>query len=419
MNNSNFSYRKIFLLGFGFFGISALWPLYNAYVPIFLKDFKLSSFVIGSIMTIDNLFAILMLPYIGTLSDQTRTRIGRRKPYILAGAPFAALFFIMIPLAKNMNSLVLMMSVIIFMNFAMALFRSPVIALMPDITPSKFRSQANGVINFMGGLGALFAYFAGKPLYDANYAYPFIFGAVLMLGANSLILLFVKEPEEYTVKNSRPISVFETLKRANAELLGNLKDAFRSKEKSLLLILLSILFWFIGFNALETFFTSYAKFHLGIPESTGALVLGVFSLAFMLTAVPAGLIGSKLGRKRTILLGLSILITCLITVVAIVNFSSKSLLNSLFILFAISGLGWALVNVNSLPMVVDMTDQEKVGGYTGLYYFFSMAANIFAPPLAGAFIDLAGYNSLVPFSIAFVILSAFTMLFVKRGEVTR
>ncbi|MGJ8454199.1 SLC45 family MFS transporter [Pseudothermotoga sp. U03pept] len=415
-----FSYSKVFLLGFGFFGISVLWPLYNAYVPIFLKDFALSSFLIGIVMTIDNIFAIVMLPYIGTLSDQTRTRFGRRKPYILVGAPLGALFFLLIPLMRSAKSLFMMMVVIIVMNFSMALFRSPVIALMPDITPSKYRSQANGIINFMGGFGALLAYFAGKPLYDANNAYPFFIGAALMLFANLLVCLFIKEPEEYTQPQDSS-KVIETVKKGNKELMSNLRDVLFSKEKSLLFMLLSILLWFIGFNALETFFTSYAKFHLSISESTGALVLGVFSLTFMLFSIPAGIIGSKIGRKKTISIGLLVLVLCLFLVVIVSIFlDGKSiLLPMFFLLFAISGTGWALVNVNSLPMVVDMTKSEKVGGYTGLYYFFSMAANIFAPPLAGIFIDTLGYSSLMVFSIIFVILSFVTMRFVRRGEATQ
>lgn len=411
-----FRYWKIYLLGFGFFGISVLWPLYNAYVPIFLKDFALPSFIVGLIMTIDNLFAILMLPYIGTLSDQTRTKLGRRKPYILVGAPLGALFFALIPLCKDVGSLALMMFVIILMNFSMALFRSPVIALMPDITPSEKRSQANGIINFMGGFGALLAYFAGKPLYDANKAYPFLAGAFLMLIANFLVLLFIKEPAEYTIKGEK-VEIAETIKKGSKELLENLKEVFVSKEKSLMMMLLSIFFWFVGFNAIETFFTSYAKFHLGISESTGALVLGVFSLSFMIFALPAGFIGAKLGRKKTIRLGLSIIVICLLTVIFLSRlFSGTVLLNLLYVMFALSGVGWALVNVNSLPMVVDMTKVEKVGGYTGLYYFFSMAANIVAPPLAGAFIDFVGYRSLFAFSIVFLLAAYMTMSSVKRGE---
>lgn len=411
-----FRYWKIYLLGFGFFGISVLWPLYNAYVPIFLKDFALPSFIIGLIMTIDNFFAILMLPYIGTLSDQTRTKLGRRKPYILIGAPLGALFFALIPFCKDIGSLGLMMFVIILMNFSMALFRSPVIALMPDITPSEKRSQANGIINFMGGFGALLAYFAGKPLYDANKAYPFLAGAVLMLIANFLVLLFIKEPAEYRVKGER-VKIAETIEKGSRELVENLKEVFVSKEKSLMMMLLSIFFWFVGFNAIETFFTSYAKFHLGISESTGALVLGVFSLSFMIFALPAGFIGAKLGRKKTIRLGLSIIVICLLAVILLSRlFTGTMLLNLLYVMFALSGTGWALVNVNSLPMVVDMTKVEKVGGYTGLYYFFSMAANIVAPPLAGAFIDFLGYRSLFAFSIVFLLASYMTMSSVKRGE---
>lgn len=411
-----FRYWKIYLLGFGFFGISVLWPLYNAYVPIFLKDFALPSFIVGLIMTIDNIFAILMLPYIGTLSDQTRTKLGRRKPYILVGAPLGAFFFALIPFCKDIGSLALMMFVIILMNFSMALFRSPVIALMPDITPSERRSQANGIINFMGGFGALLAYFAGKPLYDANKAYPFLAGALLMLIANLLVLLFIKEPAEYRIRGER-VKTTETIKKGSKELVENLKEVFASKEKSLMMMLLSIFFWFVGFNAIETFFTSYAKFHLGISESTGALVLGVFSLSFMVFALPAGFIGAKLGRKKTIRLGLSIIVICLLAVIFLSRLlAGTMLLNLLYVMFALSGVGWALVNVNSLPMVVDMTKVEKVGGYTGLYYFFSMAANIVAPPLAGVFIDFVGYRSLFAFSIVFLLASYMTMNSVKRGE---
>ncbi|MDK2883691.1 SLC45 family MFS transporter [Pseudothermotoga sp.] len=413
-----FKYWKIFLLGFGFFGISVLWPLYNAYVPIFLKDFALPSFAVGIVMTIDNILAIIMLPYIGTLSDQTRTKLGRRKPYILIGAPAGALFFALIPIARNLESLLLMMIIIIVMNISMALFRSPLIALMPDVTPSKYRSQANGIVNFMGGFGALLAYFAGKPLYDKNYAYPFFAGAIIMLIANILVLLFIRESSEYTIKSQENSKLFEIVRKGNRELFDNLRDVFKAKEKSLFFILVSILLWFIGFNALETFFTSYAKFHLNISESTGALILGVFSLTFMLFSIPAGWIGSKFGRKRTISIGLLILMICL-TIIAVLSklITDGMIINIFFVMFSISGIGWALINVNSLPMVVDMTRSEKAGGYTGLYYFFSMAANIFAPPLAGGFIDIAGYESLLFFSLIFIICSFITMRFVKRGEI--
>ncbi len=464
---AEFRYGRIFVLGLGFFGISVIWALYNAYVPIFLKDFALSSAVIGFVMTIDNIFAILMLPYIGALSDQTRTRLGRRMPYILAGAPLAAVFFWLIPVAWSFHSLALMMGVIIVMNFAMALFRSPVIALMPDITPPKYRSQANGIINLMGGLGALLVYFAGKPLYDANPAYPFYVGAVLMLVANLLVVLFIKEPQEY--RSGRGGKIDFSFKKSFSELMENLMDVFASEEKSLLFMLLSILFWFVAFNAIETFFTSFAKFYVGVKESTGALVLGVFSLAFMVFSIFAGFIGARIGRRKTMTIGLVLLVVIVLATLYISSSSlrpmamevlekhsseietslgyvpespvqaveelkgkndelaskiegelkivEKKFMVLVGLVMLIGGVGWAMVNVNSLPTVVDMTTEEKVGGYTGLYYFFSMAANIIAPPLSGWLIDLTGYGSLMVFSAVFFALSIATLRGVRRGDV--
>ncbi len=426
-----FKYSRIFILGFGFFGISIIWALYNAYIPIFLQDtFHLSKTVTGFIMTIDNLFAVLLLPFLGALSDMTRTRLGRRKPYILLGAPSAAIMFALIPVSRAHENLALFMGTIIFMNFFMALFRSPpVIAFMPDITPSEKRSQANGIINFMGGLGALLAYFGGKVLYDINYAYPpFYLGAAVMLLANLLVVLFVPpEPEEYRVPGEKvkiKKLLSETSHKSFGELKENLKDVFASHERSLLAILLAIFFWFIAFNSLETFFTSYAKYHLGIEESTGAFMLGTFSLSFMIFAIPAGFIGARLGRRRTITLGLMLVVVILIgglprrgepeARLQLPNRPPRS--DDLHgALLCGGGLGWAMVNVNSLPMVVDMTTEEKLGGYTGLYYFFSQAANLVAPPLAGAFLDLIGYRTLLPFAVTFFILAAIAMQFVRRG----
>jgi len=415
-----FKMSRLLLLGFGFLGISIVWPLYNAYVPIFLKDFNLSSTAIGFVMTIDNIFAIILLPLLGVLSDQTRTRFGRRMPYILIGAPFAALTFSLIPLTRSWHVLWLMMLNIIFMNFFMALFRSPVIALMPDITPPEKRSQANGVINFMGGVGALLAYFGGKPLYDANFALPFYVGAILMLIACMLVVIFVKEDAKYRVRNSEEGVKFSNVyKKSYMDIKSNMKDVFASKDRSLLMMLLSILFWFIGYNAIETFFTSYAKYRIGISESTGALILGIFSLTFMLFSIPAGFIGAKIGRKKTMTIGLILLfLVILLTLLMGLGIEDKNLLTMVFfIIFAIGGFGWAMINVNSLPTIVDMTTEEKVGGYTGLYYFFSMSANIIAPPLAGLFIDKVSYDTLLILSCVFFGLALITLQFVKRGDV--
>ncbi len=407
MQGERFSAGRTFLLGFGFLGVSVIWSMYNAYVPIFLKDsFHLPSTLIGLVMTIDNVLAILLLPYLGALSDRTRTPLGRRRPYILVGSALALVFFLLVPAANAAERLGLMMLVIVALNLSMALFRSPVIALMPDITPSRFRSQANGIINFMGGLGALLVYFGGKPLYDRKLSLPFVVGGLVMFTASLLVVLLIREPAV-----GRP-EERGSLAGSFRALLGNLRDVFAG-EKSLLGILLAILCWFVGFNAIETFFTSYAKYYLGMKESTGALILGFFSVTFMAASLGAGFLAAKLGRRRTIRAGLVVLCATMVLALWLKSFLP------LAALFAVGGMGWSLVNVNSLPMVVDMTTLQKVGGYTGLYYFFSQAANIIAPPAAGALIDAFGYASLMVFAAVLFAAAFFIMALVRRGEASR
>lgn len=412
-----FSQSKTFVLGFGFLGVSMIWAMYNAYLPVFLREtFHLPFSVVGAIMTIDNVFAILLLPFLGALSDSTNTKIGKRRPYILVGAPLAMIFFILIPFANITQNLGLMMLTVIFMNLAMALYRTPVIALMPDITPSKYRSHANGIINFMGGAGALLVYFAGKPLYDKDITYPFIAAGIFMFIACMLVVIFIKDDRYTQTENGLAESI--SLKKSFYELMDNLKDVVKG-EKSLLALLAAIFCWFIGFNAIETFFTSYAKFYLGMKESTGAMILGFYSLFFIIAAIPAGLIGTKYSRNKTIRIGLF----CLMVILVVSTFFKAFL--PLAILFSLAGCAWAFINVNSLPMVVDMTTTAKLGGYTGLYYFSSQAANIVAPPLAGLGIDVftaggqrpEGYLSILFFSAFFFLLALIIMMFVKRGEV--
>jgi maltose/moltooligosaccharide transporter len=409
---AGFNWPRTFLLGFGFLGVSVIWSLYNAYIPVLLKDtFGLSSTAIGAVMTIDNVFAILLLPFLGALSDRTRTPLGRRRPYILVGSILAAVFFVLVPTALASRVLGVTMLAIILLNLSMALFRSPVIALMPDITAPRWRSQANGIINFMGGLGSLLVYFGGKTLYDTSLSLPFVVGGIVMLVACLLVVLFIREPPVTEIDAAEPAKSLSFGASAR-ELGANLKDVVTG-ERSLLFILAAIFCWFVGFNAIETFFTSYAKFHLGIPESTGALILGVFSVTFMITAIASGFLGSRFGRRKTIRVGLVVVLAVMLLALLLKNKWQ------LMPVFAIGGFGWALVNVNSLPMVVDMTTLEKVGGYTGLYYFFSQAANIVAPPVAGALIDWLGYPSLMVFASVMFAVAAVIVSFVRRGDVER
>jgi Na+/melibiose symporter-like transporter len=403
-----YSSGKVLILGYGFAGIAAILAVYNAFVPIFLKDtFGLSSVATGTVMTIDNILALLLMPFLGALSDRTRTALGRRRPYIAVGAPVAVICFVFVPLVSSRGFLGLMMMVIILMNLAMAVFRTPAAALLPDLVPSSHRSQANGIINLMGGMGALSALFLSKPLYDAAAYLPFVAAGGLAATASLLVVILIKE-EHPSEDAGKGVSLRESF----TELKGNLTRVFKG-DKSLLLLLMAIFIWFISFNAVETFFTSYAKFYLGVSESTGAFVFGLFALTLMVMAVPAGLLGARLGRRRSIFGGL-ILLTMAMTMAL-----HYSTVTSLSLLFVLAGVGWALVNVNSLPMVFDMAPPGTEGGYTGLYYFFSQAASIAAPPLAGMSIDLFGYPALMIQSSGFLVVALLLMMGVRGGEAPR
>jgi len=408
-----FSYGKIFLLGFGFFGVSVIWSVYNAFVPIFLADrFDLAPVWIGFFMTLDNIAALLIQPPVGAWSDKLRTPIGRRMPFILIGAPIAAIAFGIIPMAAVLPLFVACSSTLLL---SMALWRTPVVALMPDITPSQKRSQANGIVNFMGGIGAIIAFLIGSKLYSQNPAFPFWMGSGLVILSAVLVFIFIKEPKEYEVTEKQP------------DMFESLREVWKDSDKSALRLFLAIFFWFVGYNAIEAFFTLYSVNQLKLNEADGASILGHLSLLFVLFALVSGFVGSRLGRRVTISMGLILLV---VLIGAMFVLPPELLANpltqlpvlgtvrviSLFMMVA--GIGWALININSLPMVVDMVDDARIGTFTGLYYLFSTLAAIAGPNVNGLIIQLSGknYNSIMLVAPIFMACALILMWGVRRGE---
>lgn len=409
------NYGKTFLLGFGFFGVSVIWGVYNAFVPIFLQErFHLAPTVIGFFMTLDNIAALLIQPAIGAWSDRLRSPLGRRMPFILIGAPLGALAFGWIPLAGVLPLFVAGTTTLLL---SMALWRTPVVALMPDIIPSPLRSQANGIINFMGGVGAIMAFLVGSRLYRLNPAYPFWMGSVLVLVAAALVLLFIREPKDYGAGETQP------------DLLASLREVLREQDKSTLRILLAIFFWFLGYAAIETFFTLYAVNHLGLDAADGARLLGQLSLIFVLAALPAGYLGARFGRRLTILVGLALMAAAIFAAyllpVATLNIAVTALpvlgvVPVMGLLLMLAGIAWALININSLPMVVDMTTAARVGTFTGLYYLFSTLSSIAGPNVNGWIVQLTGnnWNNIMLVAPVFLGVALVLMAGVKRGEAT-
>jgi MFS family permease len=408
------NYGKTFLLGLGFFAVSLVWMTYNSFVPLFLANkFTLDPRWIGFFMTLDNIAALLIQPPVGAWSDRLRTPIGRRLPFILIGAPIGAIAFGIIPVAGILPLFVACTSTLLL---SMAFWRTPVVALMPDITPSQFRSQANGIINLMGGLGAIIATLGGSRLYAMNHAYPFWLGSGLVILSILLLLIFVKEPKNIIVTSQEAPGLWIAL-----------KTIVKDKEKSPLLILLAIFFWFIAYNAIEAFFTLYAQNHLGLPGQDGARLLGQLSLIFVLACLPAGYIGSRFGRRNTIMAGIVLMSACMLAMyllppqtllIPITKLPVLGVVPVIGLILMFAGAFWALINVNSLPMVVDMTDDVRIGTFTGLYYLFSTMAAIAGPNINGWMIALTGNNYSLVMIVGplFMIPALVMMLFVKRGE---
>jgi len=420
-----FNYGKIFLLGFGFFGVSVVWGVYNAFVPIFLANkFHLAPAFIGFFMTLDNIAALFIQPPVGAWSDRLRTPLGRRIPFILIGAPITALAFGLIPMAAVLPLFVACTSTLLL---SAALWRTPVIALMPDITPSEKRSQANGIINFMGGIGTIIALQTGGMLYKISPSFPFWLGSALVVISALIVFLFIKEPKEYLETNETQPSMIESLR----EVLGD-------EDKSGARLLFAIFFWFLGYSAVETFFTLYAQEHLGIEAGDGATLLSVFPLFFVLFAIPSGFIAARIGRRVAISFGL---IVVAITLAFFYLMPAKTLLTPISplplvgiplteggprmltlagIMLIFGGVGWAFVNINSLPMVVELTTAARLGTFTGLYYLFSTFSAIIGPNVNGWAIQLTGnnYNVIMLIAPFFMLTALVLMLGVRRGEAT-
>jgi len=310
----------------------------------------------------------------------------------MLGAPIAALFFVLVPFVRD--NFVLIALVILGTNIGMALFRSPTVAFLGDLFAPQERSKANGVINLMGGLGGAIALFAGGALYKIGVPLPFIAGAAVLLLAVGIVLWRVREPDLSTESGSEAPA---------PGVLANARQVLADPDKSGLFLLAAIFAWFVGWNAMEAFFTLYARNILGISVGTGTQMLTAFAAALILFAIPSGLIATRVGRKPTIIVGLVGMLAGLI-----VGFTVRNPTILLAVL-AVMGAFWALVNINSLPMVYDLSKGGSIGAYTGLYYFSSSLAAITGPILAGGLVDLVGYSAVWLFTAVFMVAAVVLM----------
>ena len=418
--------KKTVQVGFAFLSICAFWQMYNAIIPIILTyTFHMNETISGAIMAADNVLALFLLPLFGGLSDKCKCKWGKRKPFILFGTIAAVILMILIPLIDNSYyanpttaKQALFIGVLGALLVAMGTYRSPAVALMPDITPKPLRSKANAIINLMGALGGiLYLVIASVTLNSKeeheNFFPIFLIVAGIMVVSVLLVMITVDEVElnqkmrEYEAQHPE-----ENLEvddgSGNAELPKEVK-------RSLVFLLFSVAFWFFAYNAMETWFTTYAKSVWAMTTGQASMCLTVATGGAILAYVPVGSVASKIGRKKTILTGIILMLACF-AIAYRFSLMSSTFNPILFVLFLLVGIGWACINVNSLPMVLEMCKGSDIGKFTGYYYTFSMSAQIVTPIVAGALMEHISYETLFPYAAFFMAVALITMQFVKHGD---
>ena len=430
LSSEKLNYPRTLLVGLAFLSICAFWQMYDTVVPkILTNTFGMNETITGAVMAADNILALFLLPLFGTLSDKAGTKIGKRMPFILFGTGCAVILMNILPLIDNgysaapsMFKTVSFVIVLGLLLIAMGTYRSPAVALMPDGTPKPLRSKANAVINLMGALGGILYLAVAAVLYPnskvqglahVDYRPVFIVVSAIMFVSVAVLFLTIREPKltdaNKALEAEHPEWNLATDDGSGHEVLPP------AVKRSLGFLLASIALWFIGYNGVTTWFSTYVDVVMGQGLGGASTCLLVASGGAIISYIPIGLIASRIGRKRTIRIGIVMLAVCfLLGYVLTTTYTSINVI--MFIVFALVGFAWAAINVNSLPMVVEMCKGSDIGKFTGYYYTASMAAQVVTPILAGTLMRQIDYRVLFPYAAFFVAMSFVTMLFVRHGD---
>lgn len=423
--------KRTVLVGLAFLSICAFWQMYDNVIPLILREtFHMNESLAGAVMALDNILALFLLPFFGTLSDRCRNqRLGRRTPFILIGTAAAVILMNLLPLLDNGYAenggrwrFAAFIVVLGGLLVAMGSYRSPAVALMPDVTPKPLRSRANAIINLMGAVGGMLYLGVAAVLYPTdkvknlvhvNYQPLFLVVSAIMAAAVAVLLLTIREPrlsaENQALEARHPEWNLAEDDGSGHEVLP------APVKRSLGFLLASIALWYIGYNGVTTWFTTYISEIMGEGLGTASRCLLVATAGAIVSYIPIGAVASKVGRRKTILAGCALLAACFFT--GFLLTTAFSTLNfAMYIVFALVGLAWAAINVNSLPMVVEMCRGSDIGKFTGYYYTASMAAQVVTPVLAGTLMRHVSYKILFPYATLFVALSFVTMCFVRHGD---
>ena len=422
------NYKRTVLIGLAFLSICAFWQMYDSIIPLILQNtFGIGETLTGAIMAADNVLAIFLLPLFGALSDKADTRFGKRMPFIVAGTVLAVIFLLLLPVADRKVNMVLFIVSLFALLVSMGLYRSPAVALMPDLTPNKLRSKGNAIINLMGAVGGVYTLIMIKLLVGKgdrpDYMPLFVSVAALMAVSVGILAITISE-KKVKAKVAEEIKAYEDSTGLKVETEDTIEEEEAAKDggavkhqmpaevkRSMGFLLASIFLWFTAYNAVTTAFSRYTKVVWHLEGGGFADCLMVATIAAILSYVPIGNLAGKIGRKKTILVGIVLMSGCYFA--AIFANQYHALIN---VAFAVIGIGWAAINVNSYPMIVEMSKGSDIGKFTGTYYTFSMAAQILTPILSGFLLEKVSYRTLFPYAFVFSVLAFITMMQVHHGD---
>ena len=441
------NYKRTFLIGLAFLSICSFWQMYDNIIPLILQNtYHLGETMTGAVMALDNVLAIFLLPVFGTLSDKVHTKLGRRMPFIVAGTILAVIFMMLLPMIDNaekarwstgesFSNQVIFLAVLFFTLVSMGLYRSPAVALMPDVTPNHLRSRANAVINLMGAVGGVYALIMIKVLVGKGETPDYLplfasIAAVMVIAVGILVITIRENKLREEVEKAEAANTEKVEEKAIAEgveaageieavadmeqsgATGKVKGMPKEVKRSMYFMLASIFLWFTAYNAVTTAFSRYTKVVWKMEGGSFANCLMVATVAAILSYIPIGNISAKIGRKKTIMGGVLLMAACYGG--AIFAREYHPIIN---VAFALIGVAWAAINVNSYPMIVAMSSGSDVGKFTGTYYTFSMAAQILTPVLSGFLLENVSYNTLFPYALFFSLMAFLTMTQVRHGDV--
>jgi len=412
------NYGRTFLIGLAFLSISSFWQVYDNIIPLMLKNtFGLGETVTGMVMALDNVLAIFLLPVFGSISDKVDTKLGKRTPFIITGTALAVVFLLLLPVADQALNLPLFVGALFGVLISMGIYRSPAVALMPDLTPNRLRSRANAVINLLGAVGGVYSLIMIKLLVGKgdrpDYEPLFISVAAVMIVAVVVLVLTIREKKIAAQVAAEEAADVPEESSGGKEREEKKKTVLAPEVKrSMIFMLASIFLWFTAYNAVTTAFSRYTIVVWKLEGSGFADCLMVATVAAIISYIPIGQISGRFGRKKTIMGGVLLMAACYLAAIFVREYTPV-----INVAFALIGVAWAAINVNSYPMIVAMSEGADIGKFTGTYYTFSMAAQIMTPILSGYFLEHISYQTLFPYAMIFSLLAFLTMTQVRHGDV--